>query len=319
MSHLGHDPVGAPRPARRETAPRTVAPGRAAPAALDARTDLRADCPACAGLCCVGLTLVRSADFPIDKPAGAACPNLAGTRCAIHDRLRPSGFAGCVAYDCHGAGQRITALHAGRDWRTDPDAARAMFALLPRLAHVHELLRFLLEARELCPSDPDLDDAVGRTERLALASPDELLGFDAGAHHRDVVAVLRGVSEEVRAARAGDAPTRDLGGADLVGADLRGADLFGANLRGALAVGADLRGADLRWADLAGADLRGARLHGADLRDVLFCTRSQLEAALGDARTQVPARLGRPAHWRAGAGPGPRAGLITHRSLPDAE
>lgn len=264
---------------------------------LDERADLRADCSSCVALCCVALELSRSADFPVDKPAGVPCTNLAGTMCGIHDRLRPSGYAGCVAYDCHGAGQRITALHAGRSWHTAPAAAGAMFALLPRLRHVHELLRLLLEAAELGFPSAALDRAIERSERLARALPGEILAADAVAHHDSVVAVLRDVSEEVRAARAGDVTPSDLAGADLVGANLRGADLFAGNLRGAVVVAADLRGADLRWADVTGADLRGARLQGADLSQTLFCTQAQLEAAAGDATTQVPARLRRPSHW----------------------
>jgi len=266
---------------------------------LDARTDLRADCSACLALCCVALDLSRSSDFPVDKPAGTPCGHLDSTVCGIHDRLRPSGYAGCVAYDCYGAGQRITALYPGRSWRTDPAAAGAMFALLPRLRHVHELLRLLLEAAELGFPSAALDRAIERSERLARALPAEILAADAGAHHDSVVAVLRDVSDEVRAAHAGDRAPSDLAGADLVGADLRRADLFAGNLRGAVAVGADLRGADLRWADLTGADLRGARLHGTDLSQTLFCSQAQLEAATGDALTKVPVRLRRPAHWTA--------------------
>ena len=62
-------------------------------------------------------------------------------------------------------------------------------------------------------------------------------------------------------------------------------------------VGADLREADLRGADLTGADLRGADLRGADLTGCLFLTQSQLDAAVGDARTAVPSTLVHPAHW----------------------
>ena len=90
---------------------------------------------------------------------------------------------------------------------------------------------------------------------------------------------------------------RDRRGADLAGADLRGQDLRGTNLRGALLIGADLRRADLRGSDLAGADLRGADIRGADLRGALFVTRSQLEAATGDAATLLSSRLAPPAHW----------------------
>jgi uncharacterized protein YjbI with pentapeptide repeats len=79
--------------------------------------------------------------------------------------------------------------------------------------------------------------------------------------------------------------------------DLRGARLRGASLRGAYLIGADLRGADLRTADLLGADLRAADVRGTDLGECLFLTQPQVEAAIGDAATRIPAALNRPAYW----------------------
>ena len=108
--------------------------------------------------------------------------------------------------------------------------------------------------------------------------------------------LLRRTSALARA----QAPRRnvDRSRANLIGKSLRGADLRGASLRGAHLIGADLRNADLRSADVLGADFRGADLSGADLTDSLFLTQSQLEAAIGDLATRLPASLTRPAHWR---------------------
>ena len=68
--------------------------------------DLAPDCSRCFGLCCVALPLTRSADFPVDKPAGEPCRNLlADDRCRIHDRLRETGWKGFTVFDCVGAGK----------------------------------------------------------------------------------------------------------------------------------------------------------------------------------------------------------------------
>ena len=76
--------------------------------------NLAADCARCVGLCCVAPAFVASSDFAFSKPAGVACRHLAAdASCSIHDRLIPSGFPGCVAYDCFGAGQRVVALFGG--------------------------------------------------------------------------------------------------------------------------------------------------------------------------------------------------------------
>lgn len=275
--------------------------------------DLRADCARCTGLCCVALTLTRSADFAIDKPSGTPCPNLRDDfGCGIHSRLRASGFPGCTAYDCLGAGQRVTAsvraVHDDATWRDDAAAARDAFAALPGVTQLHELLWYLTEVLAHPAAAPVHDDArraLADASALAALPPAELLALDVGPVRRRVGPVVDRASAAVRAAAArgrGDAPAPALRrrlrpGADLVGARLSGVDLTGADLRGALLLGTDLRGAVLDAVDLLGADLRGADLRGADLSRALFLLPPQVGGARGDAATRLPAALGRPVHW----------------------
>ncbi|HYH29027.1 MAG TPA: pentapeptide repeat-containing protein [Pseudonocardia sp.] len=263
---------------------------------LPLRDRLHADCSRCAALCCVALPFAASADFAVDKPAGTPCHNVQDDfRCGIHGELRASGFPGCTVYDCFGAGQQVVQVtFGGRDWRRSPDEAAQMFAVFPVMRTLHELLRYLAEARALPQARPlhdDLDRALADTDRLTRLDAAGLAELDVEAHRREASDLLLRASELTR----GRGP--DHRGADLVGAALRGRDLRGANLRGALLVAADLRNADLRGADLIGADLRGADLAGADLTGALFLTQSQLAAARGDGRTTVSPPITRPAHW----------------------
>jgi uncharacterized protein YjbI with pentapeptide repeats len=289
-------------------------------------TELRADCTRCFALCCVVPAFAASADFAIDKAAGHPCPNLrTDQRCGIHAELRPRGFAGCVAYDCFGAGQRVSQVTIGRDWRADRATARLTEAVFPAVRQLHELLWYLtgaLAEPAAAPLHAELRRSLAATERLAAGDPAALVALDLGAHGRSVDALLCRASALVRtppdADRRGADPVgrdlrgadlrgadlvgrdlraADLRGADLLGRDLRGADLRAADLRGALLIAADLRGADLRLADLIAADLRAADLGGADLTGSLFVTQPQLTAARGDAATRLPAVLRRPAHW----------------------
>lgn len=260
--------------------------------------DLVADCSSCFGLCCVALAFERSADFPVDKAAGDPCVNLDdGFGCGIHARLRDEGYRGCTVYDCFGAGQKVSQLtYAGVSWREDPATSASMFAALPVMRQLHEMLWYLLEAVERPEAEAVRDQVAGalaEIEALTRSSADDLSSIDLAAHRARVDPVLQQVSRHVRAAHPG--PERR--GADLLGARLRRADLRGANLRGALLIAADLREADLRTADLIGADLRDAKLRGADLAGALFLTQVQVNAATGDARTVIPDRLVRPAHW----------------------
>lgn len=260
---------------------------------------MQADCANCFGLCCVVLPFAVSADFAIDKAPGQACPNLrTDLRCGIHDQLRPRGFAGCAAYDCFGAGQRVSQVtFGGHDWQRAPQTAQQMFDVFPIMRQLHELLWYLSEALTLEGARPlhdELRRARDATEWLTQEHPLVLLELDVAVRRADVNALLLRASELVR---AGVRDKKDQRGADLIGADLRGADLYGASLRGALLVGADLRGADLRLADLTGADLRGADLSGADLAGSIFLTHSQLTAAKGDRGTELPPSLTRPTNW----------------------
>jgi Pentapeptide repeats (8 copies) len=261
-----------------------------------AERQLEADCARCAALCCVAPAFARSSEFAIDKPAGTPCRNLSGSTfaCTIHDRLVPSGFSGCVVFDCFGAGQRITQeTFSGRTWRDEPARAGEMFALLPLVRLLHELMWLLTEALALPEAarlHPELRDALVATDALAGGSPAELRATDLDAYRRKVNPLLRRASD---LARAGVRPASggrraDHRGANLIGRRMRGAALRGASLRGALLIGADLRDADLRLADFTGADLRGADLRGADLTGALFLTESQLTAAVTDGTTRLP-------------------------------
>ena len=250
------------------------------------KTDLRADCGSCFGLCCIALTFSRSADFAIDKSAGEACPNLSDDfRCTIHSRLRAEGFQGCTVYDCFGAGQAISQ----RMGKPGPE----MFAALPILRQLHELLWYLAEALEYTK---DAQPAIDRVEAVSRTA--DLTTVDVAAERAVVNELLLRTSRLVRGKQSKKKERR---GADLIGARLRGADLAKANLRGAYLIGADLRGADLRQADLIGADLRDADLRGADLTGALFLTQSQANAARGDGATKLPDAVTRPAHWSASA------------------
>jgi uncharacterized protein YjbI with pentapeptide repeats len=263
-------------------------------------TSLRAECERCVGLCCVAPAFSASADFAIDKAAGRPCPNLqTDFRCGIHANLRALGFGGCFAYDCFGAGQRVSQdVFAGADWRSDPDIAPGMFAAFSVVRQLHELLWYLAEALRLPatrPLHPELRAIRDETEGLARGGAESLGALDVAAHRQHANALLRRASALARATSAGPPPERR--GADLIGADLRAVDLRRCDLRGAYLIGADLRGADLALADLTGADLRGADLAGADLADTLFLVQSQLDSARGDRRTRLPPGLKGPAHW----------------------
>ncbi|GHH41983.1 pentapeptide repeat-containing protein [Streptomyces candidus] len=271
---------------------------------------LRSDCGNCFGLCCVALTLTKSSDFAIDKPIGKPCPHLAEDfGCGIHSRLRGEGFPGCTVYDCFGAGQKLSQVtFDGVSWRAEPGSSELMFALLPVMKQLHELLWYVeagLREDAARAVHGELRALRDETEELTRGSAEELVALDVEEHRQKVNGVLVRVSELVRREWAAAVPPRkngkkrktDLRGADLMGARRSGADLRGVNLRGAYVIAADLSGADLRGADVIGADFRDADVRGADLSAALFLTQTQVNAARGDGGTRIPVRVERPGHW----------------------
>lgn len=230
----------------------------------------QADCQRCAALCCVHLDYRESGDFGHDKPAGTPCHHLDDAhQCSIHGRLRASGYRGCVAFDCHGAGQRAT---------THADPGAALLALLP-LAH---LAWHTHEARQWALPE-DLQGQVDALHSAVVAGLEQAPGsVEVWALRRRAGDLLTRVSVRLRAP-AGP----NLSGRSLIEADLQGRNLQRADLSRALLLGADLRDADLRGADLRGADLRAADLRGADLRGALFLTPGQLAQARTDDRTRA--------------------------------
>lgn len=174
-------------------------------------TDLRPDCERCCALCCVAPALLRSRDFAIDKRPGEPCPHLqADFRCGIHSRLRAEGFRGCAAYDCLGAGQKVTQLtFKGADWRLSPQIAQQMFEVFSVMRQLHQLLRYLAEALELQPAGslhPELVAAFKEVEQQSLKAPEELRALDLDSLVRRVDGLLTQVSERVRASAARAVP-----------------------------------------------------------------------------------------------------------------
>ncbi|MBT1607009.1 pentapeptide repeat-containing protein [Curtobacterium flaccumfaciens] len=270
------------------------------------RSALRADCGSCFALCCTAFGFQRSADFPIDKPAGTPCGNLADDfSCSIHQALRPRGFRGCTVFDCSGAGQYVSqTLYDGVSWRDHPDSRAEMFRVFPIVRRLHEMLWHLAEAQDRAVTPDSAGDAALLAEEIRRsldAGRSMLLALDVEPLHARVRDVLVEVSAEVRgrySTGADDAPDGLLRpGADLAGSDLRARSLRGADLRGATLIAADLRGADLSGVDLLGVDMRDARVDGADLSTAVFLTQAQVNAARGDSATLVPDGIDPPSQW----------------------
>ena len=135
--------------------------------------DLTPDCRNCDALCCVLLGFDRSGSFAYTKPACTACRNLdAANLCRIHPDLADKGFNGCIRFDCHGAGQVITAMFKGRSWRDDPGQMPAMDQAFRLQRRLHEALVLLEQSAQLPLTAAQ--DATRQTLLAALQSPNPI-------------------------------------------------------------------------------------------------------------------------------------------------
>lgn len=159
---------------------------------------LRPDCDACCGLCCVAPAFDAAQGFGFDKPAHTPCKNLqADFRCAVHDRLAACGFPGCVVFDCHGAGQRVTQeMFQGAVWSESVHTAEKMFHAFTRLCDLHELMALLTIAlQRVTEKDIQtmLETSLQEIEQRCqdeMASPGKI---DIAGIKRQAMEILRGL------------------------------------------------------------------------------------------------------------------------------
>ena len=267
------------------------------------KDSLYIDCDNCFALCCVALYFSASEGFPKDKHAGEPCPNLQSDfRCKVHSHLIKKGYKGCCAFDCFGAGPKVSQhTFGGVNWKTHPESAKLMFDAFLVMRQLHELLWYLTV--NIQPEQPiyeELSIMLDKTLQLTYLNPDSLVKLDVAAHREKVNAVLLKISELVRAQASlgknqNKKPIRK--SKNYIAANLKGYSLVGSNLRGACFIAADLRDVDFSGADLIGSDFRDANICGADLSGSIFLTQAQLNVSKGDFATKLPSTLSRPIHW----------------------
>ena len=101
----------------------------------DLERKLKIDCEKCSGLCCVALYCTKTDGFPANKEAGIPCKNLMRDfRCNIHSELADKNMRGCLAYDCFGAGQKVTqCCYPNVTWETHHEKANEIFEVFKHL------------------------------------------------------------------------------------------------------------------------------------------------------------------------------------------
>jgi hypothetical protein len=134
--------------------------------------------------------------FGFDKPAHEPCRHLrTDDGCAIHAQLSARGFPGCVQFDCHGAGQRITQqFFPGQHWRDSAATARTLFEAYSRLLPLHELMAMIALALPRVADASAREQLERQAQRIADAGQDIASGkgaLTAGQLRDETLALLR--------------------------------------------------------------------------------------------------------------------------------
>lgn len=139
---------------------------------MSALLETRSDCSRCAALCCIAYPSEDMPGFAAAKSAGEPCPKLgADGMCTIYDQRAEQGFAGCIRFECFGAGQHVVQkLFDARDWRDDPALRLPMvdaFLAMRPVADLNFLARRAIDKAQ----NPDIQAAATslakRLQRIA--------------------------------------------------------------------------------------------------------------------------------------------------------
>ncbi|MCW3491574.1 pentapeptide repeat-containing protein [Dethiobacter alkaliphilus] len=264
---------------------------------IDLASELKIDCDRCSGLCCVALCFLQTAGFPEDKAGGKPCMNLMPNyRCKIYSQLAQKGMKGCLAYDCFGAGQKVTQVCCPHsDWRTDPKQSATIFAVFSIVFQLHQMLWYLIEALSVNTDETvasEIERLIQENQQMTEQESDKILSLDVEKYKTKVNKVLKKVCRVIAVN-----PVESQDDKDFLGKDFNKCNLDGSDFSMSLMIAANFEGCSIRGANFLGTDMRDANIKNADLRESMFLTQMQINSTRGNSNTKLPANLSRPSIW----------------------
>lgn len=106
--------------------------------------------------------------FAASKERGEACSRLRPDgSCSIYDRRMEEGFAGCIGFECFGAGQYVTQNHGGNsEWQADPKLLARMVDSFLAIRRAFELLWLAGHAKQGASADEVFEAAQAIEDSL---------------------------------------------------------------------------------------------------------------------------------------------------------
>ncbi|MHC1722817.1 MAG: pentapeptide repeat-containing protein [Aminipila sp.] len=259
---------------------------------------LSIDCEDCCGICCTALYYTKMDGFPEDKAAGKPCGNLKNDfKCSIHNNLVEYKLKGCMAYDCFGAGQKVTQeIYGGRNWKKNPEDADQMFQVFLIIYQLHQMLWYLIQADRINTDnimENEINNLIEENDRMAQISPEEIIKLDLGLYKNRVNRVLKETCKVVHSEIMDSNHSMD-----CMGKNFKKQNLDGKDFSMKLLIAANFEGCSLNKTNFLGADMRDTNFTNTDLSKSLFLTQMQINTAIGNCQTKLPEYLTMPEKWR---------------------
>lgn len=262
---------------------------------------LAINCEECCGICCAALYYTKMDGFPEDKAAGKPCGNLRDDfKCSIHNKLMECKLKGCIAYDCFGAGQKVTqAIYGGLDWKKNLKLAEQMFQVFLTVFELHQMLWYLIQAGMNSSDDVltnHIDHLIEENVKMTELSAEELFRLDLEPYRSQVNQVLKETCNLVYNNTQSSSDKQHSG--NYMGKNFKKQNLDGKDFSMTLLIAANLEGCSLNAANFLGADMRDTNLKNTDLTKSLFLTQMQINTAMGNKNTRLPEYLNMPETWQ---------------------
>jgi len=264
----------------------------------DLEKKLKIDCKKCSGICCVALYCTKTDGFPENKEAGIPCKHLMSDfRCNIHSKLVDENMRGCLAYDCFGAGQKVTQYcYPDVTWKTHPEKANEIFEVFLIIFQLHQMEWYLLESLSLIKDkhlQANIEALISENEQITYQYSDEILQFDIEKYRSKTNQVLKQVSSIITTDSADKAHNKDCFGRNFKKVNLNAKDFSMAFM-----IAANLEGCSLQGTNFLGTDMRDANIKNSDLSSCVFLTQMQINSAKGNSNTKLPKNLSQPISWQ---------------------
>lgn len=205
-----------------------------------------------------------------------------------------------MAYDCFGAGQKVTQVVCqGKTWQDKDVKADEMYRIFLAVYQLHQMLWYMNEAALLIPASDIhevVESAIQDLDRLTRQAPEALLKMDLEICRERTNRLLKEVWHRVR--KSIKAPAKAKKSVDFIGRDFKKAVLDGQDFSMSLLIAANLEGCSLKGANFLGADLRDTNFKNADLSESIFLTQAQVNSAKGNEYTKLPEFIICPEIWK---------------------